>query len=190
MWPKYSIGIGIVAVCAVMTFMTVFFRLSPSSSGQGLGSFNPAEKSEWVEFRDDGSFSAKIKEDLIIDIPLGDPKPKAQFVRILIKKGIVTGKTIEGRTQKKGIPVKLMVFLKPHMLVGDLLDKKRDSMVPGIAKLLGALPNVVALVCYKRKEAWSVAPQLSGHGAAENKGLMKDLLKIDDVIDPEILAKF
>lgn len=189
-WPWKTIGIGVIAGCSVMTIIAVWGGVALRRSPQALAVFKPDDLSEWVNIQPDGSFSAKFQEERLIDIPLADPKAKGQYVRVMIKKGMISGRTIVGQTLKKKFPVKLIVFSKPHMLVGDILDKNRDSLVPGIAKLLGALPNVVALVCYKRKEAWSIAPQLSGHGASENPGLIRDLMKLDDVIDPEILAKF
>ncbi len=149
----------------------------------------PVENIEWMEIRPDGSFSVRFTKEHFFEYPLATSSEKNQYARIQVKEGVLTGKLIKGKTENKGIPVKILVFEKPHKLSLDPLDKDHHSTVPDIAKMFGALPNIVALVCHKSLTGWYMAPQLDGHGAGENPGLMKDLLKIDDVMDPGMLSK-
>lgn len=154
-----------------------------------LGPYIPEEKVEWVEILPSGAFSIKFVKEHYFDLPLAESQDEKKFVRILIGEGVLKGKMLDAKTHKKGIPVKILAFDKPQKMSVDPLDIKHVSMVPGVAKMLGVLPSIVAIVCYKSRDLWLMAPQLNGQGKGDNPGLIKDLLKIDDHMSAEMLAK-
>lgn len=154
-----------------------------------LGPNMPLEKIEWVEIQPNGSFSLQFLKEHFFDYPLAESKGNNKYARIQIAKGLLSGKMVNGQTGKNKFPVKLLVFAKPEMITIDPLDQNHESTVPGIAKMMGVLPQILVLVCHRNEKGWLMAPQLGGQGASENSGLMRDLLKLNDTIDPKLYAK-
>lgn len=154
-----------------------------------LGPYVPVEKVRILELRPDGSFSVHFIKEHVIDLPTDDPKGENKYIRVTVHEGVLKGKLIESKTYKKGLPVKVLAFTEPQTISLDTLNAKRESTVPGVAKMLGLLPKIIALVCHQGDKGCLVAPQLNGMGTSENPRLMKDLLFMDDTLFPETLTK-
>lgn len=147
-----------------------------------LGPYLPLEKVGGVEINPDGSFLLTLIKEHVIDLPTDDPKGENKFIRVTFKEGKVKGRFVETKTLRKAIAVKLLAFMEPHTITIDPLNAKRESTVPGIAKMMGMLPKIIALVYHEGEKGPLVAPQLNGMGTSENPRLMKDLCFVDDTV--------
>ena len=141
-----------------------------------VGPYITVDKVEHVWIKKNGTFGLKFKAKHQIDIPLKD----GNYVRVKLEDEELVGDLKNTKTVKQHIPVQLLVFRKKHSMQVDMLDHKRKSTVPGIGKLLGMLPHIVALAYLEQKGVPYAAPQLDGKGASENAKSVTDLLFIDD----------
>ena len=155
----------------------------PQKLEEILGPYLPVEKVKELQLSPNGEFSLKMSKEHVLDLPTDDPNSENKYIRVTVKAETIKGCLVETKTNKLGIPVKVLVFFEPHTISVDPLNAKRESTVPGIAKMMGMLPKIVALAYHEDKERGPlVAPQLNGMGTAENPRLIKDLLFIEDTL--------
>ena len=146
-----------------------------------IGPYIPFDRVEYVWLKADGTFGLKFKVKYRIDFPLLE----GGYIRIKLDDQEIRGGLAKAQTQKKNIPVKLLVFYEPHTIQIDHLGPNRESTVSPIGKLLGLLPHIVALVYYEKDGLPYAGPQLDGMGASENPRIMRELLGLDDTLMPE-----
>jgi len=122
----------------------------------------------------------------VIDVPL---EKEAGYFRVVFQDAPITGELVDAALIRSGKPVKVLAFHEPHTIGIDKLSGKRKSTVPFLGKILGLLPNIICFVLIEDEQGVRVAPQLNGLGMSENARLIKELLKVDDILIPESLPK-
>lgn len=155
-----------------------------------LGPYVPVEKVGMVEILPKGEMMMTFTKEHVIDLPTQDPKSDNKYIRVTVSPGKLKGQLVQTVTAKNKTPIKLLAFFEPQIITIDPLNAKRESTVPGVAKMMGMLPKIVALAYHEDADKGPlVAPQLNGMGASENARLMKDLLFLDDTLFPELTSK-